>query len=533
MATKGRTVLFFIVTLYTTYLISIAESNKKKATNEELRLFEDLFIYNKYDNSVRPVKNKTRPVQVYLDVALVQLVDLDDGAQVMETNIWIRLKWKSELLVWNASQYDGVTSIVVDKMYPWKPDIVLYNNAENGKHMGSITEFLTRIEVRHDGLNTWYIPAILKSSCGTDVTYFPFDTQLCTLKFGSWTYLSHEINLTKLRPTMDLSAYLKSSSFHLRSANAVRNEKYYPCCEHPFVDITYELVLDRQPGFHFYNVILPSLIITAFAVMNFLLPDLIGERVGLMFDCFLAITFTSMMVKDMMPVSSDTVPVITKFMLMCMGLIYLSLLTSSFSLVCRMRIKMPVVIRKIFIDLLGPLLFVTECYDAVKLYCTIDGGDDEDGFPLHELPSPRIPWYHQTSDSDFESDMYEPSYSSGYPGTSENSYRISSRPGSRHQNDIFTRAGPGRNCNDQPFSSGYNSLEKDLKASKRQLECMRNIEVLLTGEKQKIQDENTKSFWDFVSKLADRVFLIAFIFSWLAMAAILFLKVPPRSGSGR
>ena len=36
-------------------------------------------------------------------------------------------KWENELLVWNASQYDGVTSIVVDKMYPWKPDIVLYN----------------------------------------------------------------------------------------------------------------------------------------------------------------------------------------------------------------------------------------------------------------------------------------------------------------------------------------------------------------------------------------------------------------------
>ena len=94
--------------------------------------------------------------------------------------------------------------------------------------MGSITEFLTRIEVSHDGLNTWYIPAILKSSCSTDITDFPFDTQLCTLKFGSWTYLSHEINLTKKRDTMDLNAYLNSSSFYLKSANAVRNVKLYP-----------------------------------------------------------------------------------------------------------------------------------------------------------------------------------------------------------------------------------------------------------------------------------------------------------------
>ena len=250
-----------------------------------------------------------------------------------------------------------------------------------------------------------------------------------------------------------------------------------------------------------------------------------------MFDCFLAITFTAMMVKDMMPVSSDTVPVITKFMLMCMGLIYLSLLTSSFSLVCRMRVKMPIIVRKIFIEFLGRILFVTECCDAVKQYCTIDRGDnDDEGFPLSELPSPRIPWYHQTSDSDVESDTYETSYSSGYPGTSENSYRVNNKGGSRHQSAIPSRR--ERDHHGRPISSGYNSLEQHSKPSKHQIECMMNLETLLDGVKQELIDEDTKNFWNFISKLADRMFLIAFLLSWLLMATALFLKVPTRSGSG-
>lgn len=31
-------------------------------------------------------------------------------------------------------------------------------------------------------------PAIFKSYCEIDVEWFPFDTQTCFMKFGSWTH---------------------------------------------------------------------------------------------------------------------------------------------------------------------------------------------------------------------------------------------------------------------------------------------------------------------------------------------------------
>lgn len=53
----------------------------------------------------------------------------------------------------------------------------------------------TKALLRFDGTITWIPPAIFKSSCPMDITYFPFDYQNCSMKFGSWTYDKAKIDL--------------------------------------------------------------------------------------------------------------------------------------------------------------------------------------------------------------------------------------------------------------------------------------------------------------------------------------------------
>lgn len=43
---------------------------------------------------------------------------------------------------------------------------------------------MTKAKVRYDGYVIWNPPAIFRSSCQIDITYFPFDSQNCHLKFG-------------------------------------------------------------------------------------------------------------------------------------------------------------------------------------------------------------------------------------------------------------------------------------------------------------------------------------------------------------
>jgi len=52
---------------------------------------------------------------------------------------------------------------------------------------------MTKATIHPSGLVHWEPPAIYKSSCQMDVEFFPFDQQLCTMRFSSWTYDGYQV----------------------------------------------------------------------------------------------------------------------------------------------------------------------------------------------------------------------------------------------------------------------------------------------------------------------------------------------------
>jgi len=44
------------------------------------------------------------------------------------------------------------------------------------------------VVVSSDGGCLWVPPGMFLSTCKIDISWFPFDDQRCTMKFGSWTY---------------------------------------------------------------------------------------------------------------------------------------------------------------------------------------------------------------------------------------------------------------------------------------------------------------------------------------------------------
>jgi hypothetical protein len=54
--------------------------------------------------------------------------------------------------------------------------------------------FPTLALVRHDGKITYVTPGAFTTACKMDLTYYPFDWQRCSIKFGSWTYNGDQVS---------------------------------------------------------------------------------------------------------------------------------------------------------------------------------------------------------------------------------------------------------------------------------------------------------------------------------------------------
>lgn len=87
-------------------------------------------------------------------------------------------------LRWNTSDYGGIKDLRIPPHRIWKPDVLMYNSADEGFD----GTYQTNVVVRNNGSCLYVPPGIFKSTCKIDITWFPFDDQRCEMKFGSWTY---------------------------------------------------------------------------------------------------------------------------------------------------------------------------------------------------------------------------------------------------------------------------------------------------------------------------------------------------------
>ncbi|CAG0893525.1 unnamed protein product [Cyprideis torosa] len=171
--------------------------------------------------------------------------------------------------------------------------------------------YKTNVVVKHNGSCLYVPPGIFKSTCKIDITWFPFDDQHCTMKFGSWTYNGFKINMTEKNPEGgDTSGYIINGEWNLIGVPSKRTVEKYDCCPEPYIDITFTIHIRRRTLYYFTNLIVPCVLISSMTLLGFTLPPDSGEKLTLGVTILLSLTVFLNMVAETMPATSEAVPLI-------------------------------------------------------------------------------------------------------------------------------------------------------------------------------------------------------------------------------
>ncbi|XP_052126951.1 acetylcholine receptor subunit alpha-like 1 [Frankliniella occidentalis] len=502
------------------------------ANSDAKRLYDDLL--SNYNRLIRPVGNNSDRLTVRMGLRLSQLIEVNLKNQIMTTNMWVEQEWNDYKLKWNPDDYGGVETLHVPSEHIWLPDIVLYNNADGNYEV----TIMTKAILHHTGKVVWKPPAIYKSFCEIDVEYFPFDEQTCFMKFGSWTYDGYMVDLRHINQTegsdtinvgIDLQDYYLSVEWDIMKVPAVRNEKFYSCCEEPYPDIIFNITLRRKTLFYTINLIIPCVGISFLSVLVFYLPSDSGEKVSLCISILLSLTVFFLLLAEIIPPTSLTVPLLGKYLLFTMVLVTLSVVVTI--IVLNVNFRSPVThrmkpwVQRFFINTLPRVL----CIQRPKKE---DSGDeDETDVALTSLDVPSemdkyVSYGGKRLSADFEIGVLPPSIqpSSRFDMDLHAALPplpLPPPPLPGPEDDLFSAGCGGTIC------GGVCGLPGDVSPAFRDMDkTIEDARFIAQHVKNKDKFENVMDDWKYVAMVLDRLFLWIFAAACIGGTCLIILQAP-------
>lgn len=213
---------------------------------------------------------------------------------------------------------------------------------------GGPTTYKTHVVMHSNGDNDWTSPALFKTVCAIDVTYFPFDMQTCSLKFGSWASGSHQLRMCPLNMTGKSNQYVDNGEWKIVEIESKRNVVQYRY--EAFDDVTVTIVIGRVYFVYCVNLIIPCFLISTMIFLGFILPPECGERIGLSITVLLAMTVFQQLTSNIFP--SFDFPLLGQYYFATSVEISISLLATTVILnfTARKNKKMPRWMRRLLLE---------------------------------------------------------------------------------------------------------------------------------------------------------------------------------------
>ncbi|KAI5940930.1 acetylcholine receptor subunit epsilon [Manis javanica] len=333
--------------------------------NEELRLYHHLF--DNYDPERRPVREPEDTVTITLKVTLTNLISLNEKEETLTTSVWIGIDWQDYRLNYSKDDFGGIETLRVPSELVWLPEIVLENNIDGQFGVA----YDANVLVYEGGSVSWLPPAIYRSTCAIEVTYFPFDWQNCSLIFRSQTYNAKEVEFvfavddegeTISKIDIDTEAYTENGEWAIDFCpGAIRHQDGEFADGPGDTDVIYTLIIRRKPLFYVINIIVPCVLISGLVLLAYFLPAQAGgQKCTVSINVLLAQTVFLFLIAQKTPETSLSLPMLGRYLIFVM--VVATLIVMNCVIVLNVSLRTPTThamsprLRHVLLELLPHLL---------------------------------------------------------------------------------------------------------------------------------------------------------------------------------
>lgn len=173
---------------------------------------------------------------------------------------------------------------------------------DEGNDLSMTSKFRVKVS---QGNMSWIPGFRLATTCAVDLTYFPFDKQTCAVNIVTWSFPMEVVKYYPVHDKITLFNYQPNEEWDLVDTE-VHQSSLSDDDQVPY--ISYILHLKRKPKFYLLNIVAPTIIMSSISLMVFALPADSGEKISLGISIVLAYSVMALLVSDIMPQSSETLP---------------------------------------------------------------------------------------------------------------------------------------------------------------------------------------------------------------------------------
>jgi len=288
-------------------------------TKLETKLNNFLDDKNRYQTTILPVMSLDTPVYLKFGLKLKGINYFDQVNENIYLNMDLIQSWKDEYLHWNLTVYP-IKYVNLDSSKIWKPDLELYNAARKPYLFNKESN----IKLYHNGKIEWIRTLAYSFACPLDLYHFPFDSQMCSMTFGSWKLDTRYLNIKPFNNSHKFNEFSIDDDFshnewELINVSSNHNDAEYQCCKDILWSVSvFDIHLKRKFSSYINNIIMIAILTLTGITISLFDPALYRRTFVLVFIP-LSIIWIQIDIADKIPVIEYST-VLEKYYMLCFAI---------------------------------------------------------------------------------------------------------------------------------------------------------------------------------------------------------------------